>query len=273
MKSGSPMPKPLSPLEPLLQKELAYKDSPQYQKDKEFWENEFSRRGEGLVSHINGPSVLEKYRKKKKDPTLRYASICGLRTAARHEVICVPKENVEKIQAYCEDKKISMQAVFMLGVRTALSKLNNRQQDVGIYTTFARRGTLEEKRAGGSRVHSSVFRTVMGEELTFDEACQETYNYQMQIYRHADFDTIEVINMEQKAYNRKGYFTGWYAMVFTFQPIKLVLKDGTPMHTKWYCNGAFSSTYYLTIMDDDGSGALRGGQGWRAEEHSGEGAR
>ncbi len=257
MKNGAPMPKPLSPLEPLLQADLAYKDSPQYQKDIEFWQNEFKRLPEPLVSHINGPSVLEDYRKKKKDPTLSYATLFGLRTAARHEVLYVSKEKVEKMQSYCEQNKISLQAAFMFGVRTALSKLNNRQDNIGFTATFARRGTLQEKRSGGTRVHSSTFRNIMPEDTTFDKACQIIFGQQTAIYRHAECDTIEIINMEAKTYNRKGYFTGWYPMIFTFQPVKLVVGDGTPIHTKWYCNGAFSSPYYLTIMDADGTGALR----------------
>ncbi len=63
--------------------------------------------------------------------------------------------------------------------------------------------------------------------------------------------------MEAKMYHRKGYFTGWYPTVFTFQPVRLALRDGTPLHTEWYCNGVFSGTHYLTIMDDDGNGGLR----------------
>ena len=257
MKSGNPMPKPLSPLEPMLQQELTYKDSPQYQKDLEFWQNEFKRLPGPLLSHINGPSILENYRLKKKDPNLTYAHTLGIRTSARHEVLYVAKEKVDKIQRYCEENKISMQAAFMFGVRTALSKLNNRQDNIGFTPTFARRGTLQEKRAGGTRVHSSTFRNIMAEDVTFEKACQIIFGQQMAIYRHADCDTIEIINMEAKAYSRKGYFTGWYPMIFTFQPVKLVVSDGTPIHTKWYCNGAFSSPHYLTIMDADGTGALR----------------
>ena len=258
MKADVPMPKALSPLEPLLQKDLEYKNSPKFTKDMEFWQNEFKSRESSLISHINGPSVLENFRKKKKDPSLRYAKTTSLtRTAARHEVLYVPKRDVDKIQEFCETQKISMQAVFMFGVRTALSKLNDCQDDVGIYVTCARRGTLQEKRSGGSRVHSAIFRTIIKEDTTFETACQETFKYQTQIYRYADFDTIEMINMEAKEYNRKGYFTGWHTVIFTFQPIRLVLADGTPMHTKWYCNGVFSGTNYLTIMDADGTGALR----------------
>jgi len=257
MKTGAEMPKPLSPLEPLLQKELAYKDSPQYQKDIEFWQNEFKRLPESLYSHVNGPEALEKYRKQKKNASLRYANTSSLRTSARHEVLYIPRENVEKIGAYCEQNKISMQAAFMFGIRTALSKLNNRQEDIGFYSTFARRGTLQEKRSGGSRVHSNVLRTVMAEDMTFEKACQEIYAQQMAIYRHAECDPVEIIMLEAKTYGRKGYFTGWHTTIFTFQPIKLVVSDGTPIHTKWYCNGTFSGSNYLTIMDADGTGALR----------------
>ncbi len=257
LKNGTPMPKPLNSLESLLKKDLEYVGSAQEQKDREFWQNEFSGREPALLSHTNGPALLEAYRKKKKDPTLGYAKTISLRTAGRHEVLFVPKEDVEKIQAFCDQQHISMQAVFMFGVRTALSKLNNRQKDIGMYITNARRGTLEEKRTGGSRVHSSTFRTIFDEEKTFEQACQEIYSYQMRQYRHAEFGTVEMIDMEAKAYGRKGYFTGWHTLVFTFQPIKLILKDGTPLRTKWYCNGASSSIHYLTMMDADATGALR----------------
>lgn len=255
--NSTPLPKPLKSLESLLQKDLMYVGSAQEQKDREFWQNEFGSKEPSLISHINGPALLEAYRKKKKDPTIGYANTFSFRTAGRHEVLYVPKEDVEKIQAFCDQQRISMQSVFMLGVRTALSKLNNRQKDIGIYMTNARRGTLEEKRTGGSRVHSSIFRTIFDEEKTFEQACQETYSYQMRLYRHAEFGTVEMIGMEAQAYNRKGYFTGWHTTVFTFQPIKLVLKDGTPLRTKWYCNGASSSVHYLTMMDADATGALR----------------
>lgn len=255
--SKTPMPKPLSPLEPMLRQELAYKDSPQYQKDLDFWKNEFQRMPGPLLSHINGPAILEKYRKKKKDPNLTYAHTLGIRTSACHEVLYVSRDKVEKIQRYCSENKISMQAVFMFGVRTALSKLNNRQDNIGFTATYARRGTLQEKNAGGTRVHSSTFRNILAEDETFEKACQLIFSQQMAIYRHAECDTIEIINMEAKAYNRKGYFTGWYPMIFTFQPVKMVVGDGTQIHTKWYCNGAFSSPHYLTIMDADGTGELR----------------
>ena len=257
MKNGAPMPKPLSPYESLLQKELAYKDSMQYQKDIEFWQNEFKRLPPPLLSHPNGPSVLEKYRKRKKDPTLGYANISSFRSAARHEVLYISKEDVEEVQAYCEQHNVPMQSVFMFGLRTSLSKLNNRQADIGFYATFARRGTLQEKRSGGSRVHSNIFRNIMTEDTTFEQACNKIFGQQMAIYRHAECDPVEIIMLEGKAYGRKGYFTGWYPTIFTFQPIKLVVSDGTPLHTKWYCNGAFSSPNYLTMMDADGTGALR----------------
>lgn len=257
LKNETPMPTPLNSLETLLQKDLAYIGSAQEQKDREFWQNEYASREPSLLSHINGPELLETYRRKKKDPTLGYANVYNLRTAGRHEVLYVPKEDVEKIQTFCEKQHISMQSVFMFSVRTALSKLNNRQKDVGIYITNARRGTLQEKRTGGSRVHSSIFRTIFDEDKTFEQACQETYSYQMRLYRHAEFGTVEMIGMEGQAYNRKGYFTGWHTTIFTFQPIKLVLKDGTPLRTKWYCNGASSAVHYLTMMDADATGALR----------------
>jgi hypothetical protein len=150
-----------------------------------------------------------------------------------------------------------MQAVFTFGVRTALSILNNRQKDIEIYPTYARRGTLQEKRAGGSRVQSAPMRTIFEEDVTFNQACQEIAEYQTQIFSHANVNTVELISMHAKAYGCKGMFASYAPMVFTFQPMKLTLADGTPLRTKWFCNGCTSSVNYLTIMDANGTGALR----------------
>jgi len=257
VKCGSGSPRPLSPYEPLLQKELEYTETPQYQKDREFWFNEFEHLPEPMFSHVNGRCELEKNRKKYKNPDLRYGSIFTLRTAARHEVLEIPKEHVDKIAAYCQQQRVSMQSVFMFGLRHALSKLNERQEDITFMATVARRATVSEKRAGGTRAQATRFRTVFGEDCTFEQACHEIARYQTAFYRHAAIPMQELMKMERARYNKPGMFNSYNAGLMTFQPMRLALSDGTPMRTKWYCNGAFAMAFYLNIMDADGTGALQ----------------
>ena len=58
------------------------------------------------------------------------------------------------------------------------------------------------------------------------------------------------------AYNIDQGF-GYSPGSLTFQPIPLTGVNGTKLQTKWYPNGGAPNIFYLTIMDDDGSGALR----------------
>lgn len=140
--------------------------------------------------------------------------------------------------------------------RTYLAKVNAREKDVTIFNVVARRGTLQEKKTGGTRVHFMNFRTIMDEEITFIQACKQLLNKQNELYRHANFDPMEMIQMEKKAYGIKE--TEWYyGLSMTFQPVPMAIKEDLEIETKWYSNGAISPMLYITIMDGDGTGGLK----------------
>ncbi len=249
-------PKPPALHEPLLAKDLDYKNTEQYQKDLDFWRAE-CRRAEPWYTHINGPSVLEAYRRKMKNPGLQAASGFTLRTRALHEVLVIPAADVAKLSAFCEEHNLPLQALFMLGVRTCLSKRNGRQKDISIYSTVARRGTLAEKRSGGTRVHPVIFRTVISATDSFLSAARQVAERQTEVYRHAEIDMLEVKRISDNAYRGGEQMGSYQSVSLTFQPVQLALSGGVPVHTKWYCNGVSSQPFYLTVMDDDGSGGLR----------------
>jgi|GEM_PF-480118 len=259
IQSQGPLPKPLNPYEALLEKELDYMNTLRYKKDKEFWQNELERLPEPMYSSINGRSNLEKNRKRHRDPNLRYGNTLSnmLHTAARHEVMHITREDVERIAAFCQYKKISMQSVFMFALRHALSTLNERQDDITFMVSVARRAALSEKNTCGTRASAIRFRTVFDEDCTFEQACVEISEYQSKCYRHADFDLQELLSMESEHYHKKGMFSSYSPGLFTFEPAPLSLEDDTPMHSDWYCNGAVSTSFYLNIMDADGTGGLR----------------
>ncbi len=143
-----------------------------------------------------------------------------------------------------------------MAYRTFLAKVNSRETDVSTFNVVARRGTLLEKKTGGTRVHFYNFRTIMDEDTTFIQGCQQLLNKQNELYRHADFDPLEMLEMEKKAYGIKQ--TEWYqGLNMTFQPVPMMIKENLKIESRWYSNGAVSSMLYITIMDGDGSGGLK----------------
>ena len=57
---------------------------------------------------------------------------------------------------FCEQNRVSMVCLLMMGLRTFLQKENDLD-DISITTTIARRATLTEKKCGGSRIHCFPF--------------------------------------------------------------------------------------------------------------------
>lgn len=254
--SGSALPKSPQSFEPVLVAELAYQESARFEADRQYWQREIS--GElPFYTSILGSKVLENYRKRTRRPEARNSSTIFLRQAAKHTVRLVPASDVAACQAFLEAQRFpSMQLLFHLALRVFLAAVNGRAPDVTIMTTVARRGTLAEKRSGGCRVQSFTFRSILDEESTFAEALDSLLTTQNSHFRHADFPFWEYSKMYHREYGtRPGDL--FYGLMLTFQTVSLTPAGDARFHTMWHCNGASAVDCYLTIMDDDGSGALR----------------
>jgi hypothetical protein len=253
---GIEMPKPVNSYEELLVRDLNYKNTAAYKRDLEFFERMFAE-AEPIFTDINGHTLLEKYRKRKRNPNLRYAvNLSIIFTRAKNIMLPIPKELVRKMEAYCTAQKVTMQSLILLAIRSYFSKVNKNEKDISLHTVVARRGTLAEKNAGGTRVHFMPFRTIIEENDTFKKACELITEKQSTIYRHADMDPLEVLNMWHKAYKvpKMGNYLG---ASITFQPVKLISPDGSDIETKWYSNGTAAMPIYFTVMDGDGDGSLK----------------
>ncbi|MEI8199054.1 MAG: condensation domain-containing protein [Eubacteriales bacterium] len=253
---GKDMPKPIASYEKLLQKDLDYENTAKFQSDREFWMNEIHS-SEPIWTDINGTRDLDKFRQKKKNPSARHINgELALRNKSRNMMIWFPEEIVEKAGQYCMANGFSMQHLFFLAYRSYFSKVNNREKDIYFTASIARRGTLEEKNSGGTRVHAIPFRTILEENTTFREALEKLKERQSIIYRHADFDYLP-IDMELKTYYKAGPLASYACGMFTFQPVSTTTADESTVTTNWYDNGAYPGRIYLTVMDGDGTGSLK----------------
>ena len=254
LKSGTEMPKPLYSYEELLKEELNYRNTPAYEKDREYFEHLFVKEDEPIFTHINGPGILQDYREKKGDLSLRCAPTFNLRSKADNRVLSINKELVDEMNTYCADKKVSMQSLVLLAYMGYLAKINY-VNDVTIYTVVARRGVLKEKNTGGTRVHFYPFRVVFTREATAVNACKSIDQQQSALYRHANIDPLEVMKIVQETYGAPQEATHFFSSL-TFQPVKLSV-EGMQLYTKWYGNGAASNPIYLTVMDGGFEGGLK----------------
>ncbi len=251
-KDGAPAPADPASYTDLIEKELKYENSPQYENDHNFWQ-EYHKKPEPMYTDVRGPEpLLNKTRKK--TPDARYAKTFVFDSRAKHVVLKYEKELVDKLEAYRAANGVSVQAVISSAMATYLLAKNDTDY-ITLFITYARRATLTEKTAGGSRIHVLPLRYNYDRNATFAKTVENVYNEQCTIMHHVNINTLDVFDMEEKAYKRP-VGTSYNGISLTYQPIRITAPNNADFQIMWYANGTASQPLYPTIMDGDGTGEL-----------------
>ena len=239
-----------------LEKDLAYEaGSTSSQRDREFFEKLIGT-SEPIFNSIYGPGLLEQQRKASGNPDQRAARTIPEDVSANITTFRLEPEPSERLLTFCEEHRISMTCLLLMGLRTYLQKQNGNE-DVSLTTTIARRATLTEKRCGGTRIHCFPFRTIISRDKTFLEG-MDTQN---QYFRHASYSPTEYFNYRKKFYNLEDGLT-YEPLALTYQPLAMKYEGpgldkmgGIRYDTARYSNGVAGQPLYLTVSHralDDG---------------------
>ena len=257
LKEGKPLPKPIYPYEKILQEELAYAKSDKHQADLDFWTAEAQNNPEPMYNHMSGMGVLEKARIKAKNPNKRAANTTDLlRNGANHDPYIVPAELVAKMTEVCAKYRFSMQAFFLLGLTSFLSRQNNYEKDITIMSCVARRATINQKNTGGSLIGLINFRVLLDDTMTAVEALKYHADEQSRCFRHCNVSPVKIFEIYRNAFNL-NMLDGYLGGSLTFQPFPLQGPEGAKVTTRWIGNGVYASDFYATVMDYDGTGGYR----------------
>ncbi len=252
-------PKPMQSYIEALEKDLAYEaGSPAQKKDAEYWKNEIEQ-SEPMYTDFNGMGRIITQRRENNNPNQRYAKVTSISPEASISVFQLEKEPSESLMKFCEENRVPMVCLLLMGLRTVLSKFNDNEKDVSIKSCVARRGTLLEKRSGGTRIHFFPLRTIMEPEMTFMEGLRMMQEKQNKLFRHANFDSIA------HTYLRNRYWklqpgNSYESISLTYQPLTLKEYSGNipdiPYKSMWYTNGVAAQPLYLTVMHRVEDGGL-----------------
>ena len=257
-KFGTDFPEDLVDYEEMLKQDLKKaSNEKRISRAKEFWEDMLDKWGEPLYSDIRGGEVLEKSRKKHRNPGLRAADI------ERKELFVAVKDYkldaapTKELFDFCLNNNLSITNLLLLGLRTYLSKQNGGQEDITVENFIARRSSRNDWMSGGSRTIMFPCRTVIDGKTNFVSAAYEVQTMQNKVYMHSTYDP-ELIRDEIRKRYRTPAHTTYESCYFTYQPmpVKLenpLLKD-IPIHTKWFANGAATKKMYLTVSHTEDGG-------------------
>jgi len=246
-----PYPKEMSSYIEQVQKDLAYEaGSRAWQRDEAYF-HKMIEESEPIYNGIEGSGRLQMEREKSGNPNLRAAVNVSDSVDADIDIFHLEEEPTRRLLTFCEQQHVSLQCLLLMGMRTYLQKVNHCD-DVSIQVAYARRATLQEKKSGGTRIHSFPFRTIIPEDKTFLEGIFEIRDKQNEVFRYVNFDPTEYLG-----YRRQYYHTpqgmGYETLAITYQPATLKEKGLTDLgdiryKTKRYGNGYYANGLYLTVM-------------------------
>ncbi|MBE5758793.1 MAG: hypothetical protein E7332_02020 [Clostridiales bacterium] len=251
--------KPLPPLKENLMKvyeeDWTYPTSKKHEKDRAFWGNVYKEGGEPKYTSLNGYEAKENFLGKKISPRAG-KTLYLFRVAAKHYNARLAKEIADAVNAYAESIQVSPQVIYLLAIRSMLSKVNKDENDVTFMNTVARRATLAQKTGFGTRVLAVLFRAKLDNaNMSFREACLEMQRLQFAYYQHSNIDTSEVLDMQTEFYKAPAT-TGYTTVSVTYQPYIAFAGDEIPTRLETFSTGANTMPCYLTIMAVDNSGEL-----------------
>ena len=247
-----PEPKSLTSYIKAVEHDLEYekKSNPAHKADEEFWKEQIEA-DEPMYTDFTGPGRLLTQRRESGSPNLRSAVITSDTMDASISVYHLEGEPSARLMDFCAENKVSMASLLLMGLRTVLSKFNGNEKDVSVKTNVARRGTLLEKHSGGTRIHFFPLRTILRPEQTFIDGIKTIQAEQNKIFRHANYDPIE-LTMKRGKYRKFAPGASYESISLTYQPLTIREKN-TEMpdidyKTFWYSNGVAAQPLYLTVM-------------------------
>ena len=252
LKNGTEMPKPMASYEEYIQQEFErLKDTKKTEKHEKFYREYFAQGGEPIYAGVHGPAFLEKQRIKKKNPDLRVPAAynplldkCDLITGH------VGTEDAAKIFAFCKERKIAPESLFMLGLRTHCSAINYRTDDVFMMATCSKRATIKEKNMSGCLAQPIQVRTIIPETATFEEGLNEYTTVRTNLYRHSEYPYITARDMSRDMYNY-SLIQGPACMMFSWIPVPLdTATMGFKFDFKTYDLGRYFTPLYAICSPD-----------------------
>ena len=259
-RTGAPYPKPTKRYIDAMKQELAYLDSDARKADRAYWMQRFSAESEPIFNDYLIDNRLTKYRAETGDPDRRYVLMFeGEHPESRTLLYEMSDGDSALVRDACAANGLSIPCVLMLGLRTALSAFNKRQEDVSFKFMINRRGTLLEKGSYGNRWQFFTLRTIIDPSLSFADAARAVEDEQNEVFRHCSFDTLEMYHIKHMAMKMERLEQTYDTMSFSYHaPMEIPFETEENRRTAkgiWYNNDYSVQNLYLTVkhrLNDNG---------------------
>ena len=209
--------------------EQAYKESPRYEQDKQYWAKKYEQRPE--ISQIKMPI------KSNHSP------------ASERYTTRISSDQTEKIQVFCNKNNVMPAVIFEAAMILYLSKINSENSTITIGSLVLNRAGLKEKNTAGMFVTTMPLTVTLSQGDTVLSLCNKITLAHKELFRHERYPYSEILHKLRE----KSKFEGnLYDVVVSYQNAKL----GIPAYSKWYTNGYCEVPLEMHIDQRDGDNSF-----------------
>lgn len=209
----------------ILESEQAYLSSPRYEKDREFWSQQYPGRPE--ISAIKpGSAPVE-------------------RPDARRYTTTVSPELTAAINTFYQNHNISQAVLFEAAILTYLSRVNPENRDLSLGVLVLNRSGPREKRVVGTCISTMPLTISVSGEETAMELCEAISKGHFKLFRHQRYPYSHILH---DLHERFGFSGNLYDVMVSYQNAQ----TGTDSTTKWFSNGYCEVPLEFHIDNRDG---------------------
>lgn len=258
LEQNQPLPKlPDSYEEYIISEHKRLSNEKKMAKYESFYKEYFLKNGEPYYAAVHGSAFLDAYRKKTKNPSARVPLAYNpLYSKCDFITVNVGKEEAESILNFCNERQIAPECVLQMGLRTHCSAVNERIDDVSLMSVCSKRSTVKEKNMSGCLAQPIQMRTVIDENMSFDEAVSETVQVRNSLYRRSLYPYSKARTMSLDLFGFSP-IQGPNSLMFSWIPVPMAGDFDAIFDFRTYNLGHYFTPLYTITMTDPQTGGMR----------------
>ena len=214
--------------------ENLYKQSLKYQKDKEYWKNQF----ENIPEQVTFPSSKN--------------TIKNISYNSKRETFRISCNTVKNIENFCNKNKISIFNFFMAIYSIYLGKISNLDEFV-IGTPILNRTNFKEKQTMGMFINTIPVKISIPYNENFSNFVHSLNLKIMSNLKHQKYSYSQIL---EDLRNENPSISTLYNIIISYQITKAYDKECGNYSTEWYNNNYSSNDCSIHITDLNDTGEL-----------------
>ena len=255
LKTGAPLPKPLSAYEEIIKIEQHNEAlEARLQADGKALEDWMARGESTDFVMVNGEGRLLRHRRLTCNKRLRMPYVYMPLNDATHFIkLPLSAEESRPINDYIEQNGVSAEWLLQTGFRLAFSKLNGNKNDMLFWVLCPRRKTVKQKHCGGTLASPMPWREIIAPDTTFARAVAQHGETQAFLFRYADVPFTAVRKSELKRF-RMTLLQSANSMMFSYLPLQADTFGDRSYEYLGYNFGHYVMPLYTITMRDAATG-------------------